>query len=121
MLHACCMASAEATNCLGSTNTGCAGAAGKLTSGNDGRLHVPVVAHQMAQHTVQARERLFLLDKILGRDLTPADDVQSLADDRRRVVETGDALQLAVVQQPGVEGNARVGRADRKSTRLNSS
>ena len=57
--------------------------------GNDGGLQVAVVAHQVLHHFQQIRERLHAIHEILGGDIAPADDVQRLADQRRRVMEAG--------------------------------
>ena len=63
-------ASCERTKCSGSE------VAPRLR--NDGRLHVAVMAHQMAHDFEQVGERLFPIDEIAGRDIAAADRLQRL-------------------------------------------
>src|SRR6476620_4618676 len=75
---------------------------------NDGRLHVPVMAHQMAHDFEEVCQRLFPVDEIAGRYVPAGYRLQTLADMHRRVVEARLAGDLRVVQQRRVESDVTV-------------
>src|SRR5689334_16590157 len=78
-------------------------------SGDDRRLHVTVVAHEMVKHFAKIAEGLDAVHELLGRDLAVGDQIQRFADMFWRVMKTGLAGDLRVMEKISIQRDGRTG------------